>query len=51
MIHLLPTFLGFAGEDPNKHHNKFHVVCLNIKPIENSRNKSKVESFSILFRE
>ena len=32
MIHLLPTFHGFAGEDPNKHLKEFHVVCSSMKP-------------------
>ena len=32
LIHLLPTFLGLAGEDPHKHLKKFHVVCLSMKP-------------------
>ena len=32
MIHLLPTFQGFAGEDPNKHLKEFHVVCSSMKP-------------------
>ena len=27
LIHLLQTFHGFAGEDPNKHLKEFHVVC------------------------
>ena len=33
MIHLLPTFYGFVGEDPNKHLKEFHVVCSSIKPM------------------
>ena len=33
MIHLLPTFHGFADEDPNKHLKEFHVVCSSMKPI------------------
>ena len=27
LIYLLPTFQGFAGEDPNNHLKEFHVVC------------------------
>ena len=27
LIHLLPTFHGFVGEDPNNHLKEFHVVC------------------------
>ena len=33
MIHLLPTFYGFAGEDPNKNLKEFHVVCSSRKPM------------------
>ena len=32
MIHLLPTFHGFVGDDPNKHMKEFHVVCSSMKP-------------------
>lgn len=31
MIHLLPTFSGFVGEDPNKHLKEFYIVCLSMK--------------------
>src|SRR3954471_7397549 len=27
LIHLLPRFNGFAGEDPHKHLNEFEVMC------------------------
>ena len=33
MIHLLPTFHGLVGEDPNKHLKQFHIVCSSLKPI------------------
>ena len=33
LIHLFPTFHGFAGEDPNQHLKKFHIVCFSIRPI------------------
>ena len=33
LIHLFPTFHGFAREDPNKHLNEFHVVCSSMRPI------------------
>ena len=39
MIHLLPTFHGFAGEDPNKHLKEFHMVCSSIKPTEILKSK------------
>ncbi|KAH9679091.1 protein kinase domain-containing protein [Citrus sinensis] len=32
LIHLLPKFHGFAGEDPHKHLKEFHVVCSSIRP-------------------
>ena len=32
LIHLFPTFHGFAGEDPNKHLKEFHVVCSRMRP-------------------
>ena len=31
-IHLLPTFHGLSGEDPNKDLKEFHVVCFSINP-------------------
>ncbi|RDX72687.1 hypothetical protein CR513_47789, partial [Mucuna pruriens] len=32
LIHLLPKFHGFAGEDPHKRLKEFHVVCSTIRP-------------------
>ena len=32
LIHLLPSFHGFLGEDPNKHLKEFHVVCSSNQP-------------------
>ena len=31
LIHLLPTFHGYAGEDPNKHLKEFNVVCSSMR--------------------
>jgi len=31
LIHLLPKFHGFAGEDPCKHLKQFHVMCSTMK--------------------
>ena len=45
MIHLLPTFHGFAGEDPNKHLKEFHVVCLSMKPMDISKEQVKLRAF------
>ncbi|KAI3470091.1 hypothetical protein Pfo_026754, partial [Paulownia fortunei] len=46
MIHLLPIFHGFAGEDPNKHLKKFHVVCFSMKPAGISEENIKLIAFS-----
>ena len=45
MIHLLPMFHGFAGEDPNKHLKEFHVVCLSMKPTKISEEQVKQRAF------
>ncbi|KAH9680148.1 hypothetical protein KPL71_026438 [Citrus sinensis] len=45
MIHLLPTFHGLAGEDPNKHLKEFHVVCSTMKPAEVSEEQVKLMAF------
>ena len=44
-IHLLPTFNGFVGEDPNKHLNEFHVVCSSMKPTKISEEQVKLRVF------
>ena len=43
MIHLLPKFHGFAGEDPNKHLKEFHVVYSSMKPQGISEEQVKLE--------
>ena len=45
MIHLLPTFYGLAGEDPNKQLKEFHVVCSSMKPIGISVEQVKLRAF------
>ena len=45
MIHLLPKFHGFLGEDPNKHLKEFHVVCSSMKPQGISEDKVKLRAF------
>ena len=45
MIHLLPKFHGFAGEDPNKHLKEFHVVCSSMKPQRISEEQVKLRAF------
>ena len=45
MIHIFPTFHGFAGEDPNKHLKEFHVVCSSMKPTGISEEQVKLRAF------
>ena len=45
MIHLLPKFHGFSGEDPNKHLKEFHVVCSSMKPLSISKEQVKLRAF------
>ena len=44
-IHLLPTFHGLSGEDPNKHLKEFHVVCSSMKPLGISNEQVKLRAF------
>ena len=39
LIHLLPTFHSFVGEDPNKHLKEFHVVCSSMRPTGSLKSK------------
>ena len=48
LIHLLPTFHGFTGEDPNKHLKEFDVVCSSIRPNEVIEEKIKLRAFPTL---
>ena len=45
MIHLLPTFHGFAREDPNKHLKEFHIVCSSMKPTSIFEEQVKLRAF------
>ena len=45
MIHLLPKFLGFAREDPNKHLKEFNVVCSNMKSTGIYEEQVKLRAF------
>ena len=45
LIHLLPTFRGFAREDPNKHLKEFHVVCSSMKLTGISEEQIKLRAF------
>ena len=44
LIHLLPTFHGFAREDPNKHLKEFHVVCSSMRPTEVTEEEIKLKA-------
>ena len=46
MIHLLPTFHGFAGEDHSKHLKEFHVVFSIMKPTGISEEQVNLRAFS-----
>ncbi|RDX98917.1 hypothetical protein CR513_18105, partial [Mucuna pruriens] len=45
LIHLLPKFHGFAGEDPHKHLKEFHVVCSMIRPQGVPEDYIKMKTF------
>ena len=45
LIHLLPTFHGFAGGDPNKHLKEFHVVCSSMRPTGVTGEQIKLRAF------
>ena len=45
LIHLLPTFHGFAGEDPNKHLKEFHVVCSSMRSTGVTEEQIKLRAF------
>ena len=45
LIHLLPTFHGFAEEDPNKHLKEFHVVCSSMRPTGVTEKQIKLRAF------
>ena len=45
LIHFLPTFHGFAGEDPNKYLKEFHVVCSSMRPTEVTKEQIKLRAF------
>ena len=45
LIHLLPIFHGFAGEDPNKHLKEFHEVCFGMRPTRVTEEQIKLRAF------
>src|ERR1044071_7338707 len=46
LIHLLPTFHGLNGEDPNKHLSQFHAVCTSMKSRGVTEDQIKLRAFS-----
>ncbi|KAH9669750.1 DUF4220 domain-containing protein [Citrus sinensis] len=45
LIHLLPKFHRFAGEDPHKHLKEFHVVCSTMRPQGVTEEQIKLRAF------
>ncbi|CAH9067015.1 unnamed protein product [Cuscuta epithymum] len=45
LIHLLPSFHGLRGEDPNKHLSEFHIVCTSMCPNGVSEEQIKLRAF------
>ncbi|XP_062114663.1 uncharacterized protein LOC133825777 [Humulus lupulus] len=45
LIHLLPSFHGLPGEDPNNHLKEFHIVCSSMKPASVTEEQIKLRAF------
>ncbi|XP_051140016.1 uncharacterized protein LOC127257623 [Andrographis paniculata] len=45
LIHLLPSFHGLAGEEPQKHLQEFDVVCSSMKPPGVTDEQIKLRAF------
>ena len=45
LIHLLPSFSGLSGEDPNKHLTEFNLVCASMKPTNVTEEQIKLRAF------
>jgi len=45
LIYLLPTFHGFADEDPHNHLKEFHVVCSTMKSQGVTEEQIKLRAF------
>ncbi|KAK9690655.1 hypothetical protein RND81_09G144000 [Saponaria officinalis] len=45
LIHLLPSFHGLNGEDPNKYLSDFHIVCSSMKPAGVTDEQLKLRAF------
>ena len=51
LIHLLPSFHGLPGEDPNKHLKEFHIVCSSMKPPAVTEEQIKLCAFPFSLKE
>ena len=51
LIHLLPSFHGFLGEDPYKHLQEFDVVCTSMKPPGITEKQIKMRAFPFSFKD
>ena len=45
LIHLLPSFYGLPGENPHKHLQEFHIVCISMKPPGITEEQIKMRAF------
>jgi len=46
-IHFLPTFNGFASEDPHAHLKELHMVCVGMKPNGADKEQVKLKAFPL----
>ena len=46
LIHLLPKFHGFAGEDPHKHLKEFHIAFSSMRPHGMTEEQIKLHAFT-----
>ncbi|CAH9078392.1 unnamed protein product [Cuscuta europaea] len=51
LIHLLPSFHGLRGEDPNKHLSEFHIVCTSMCPNGVTEEQIKLRAFSFSLKD
>ena len=51
LIHLLPSFHGSNGEDPNKFLSEFHVVCGGMRPNGATEEKVKLRAFPFALKD
>ena len=51
LIHLLPTFHGLSGEDPNRYLTEFHAVVTSIKPANVTDDQIKLRAFSFSLKD